>query len=167
MATWTVSGHASAPARSGAAGPMASAVKGPAPPASAALPRRSRTATITRQAVGVLKVARTGAGRLEASDLGTLLRTTVDAPVGGVDVDERDLVRARQQWRRPGQSGKEVPVHRVELPVVAVREGAQGGTQRRRCALPAEQQAQRAVPQPVGVVDGGISAFMSGPWTGH
>lgn len=45
-------------------------------------------------------------------------------------------------------------MHRVELPVVPVREGAQEGAQGGRRSHPAEQPAHRAVPQPVGVVDG-------------
>ncbi len=94
-----------------------------------------------------------GAHALEPADLGALLGASVDAAVGGVDVHEGHPVDSGQQWGGPGQAGEEVPVHRVELAVVPVRERAQEGAEGGRRSHPAEQSARRAVPEPVGVVD--------------
>ncbi len=76
--------------------------------ASAAFPRRSLTAATTGQwgadgdqgrVQGVDALEATG---LEATDLGALLGAAVDAPVGGVDVDERHLAGAGAGQKRRG-----------------------------------------------------------------
>lgn len=73
--------------------------------------------------------------------------------VGGVDVDERDLVGAWKQRRRAGQAGEEGTGHPVELAVVPVGERAQERAQGRGRAHAAEEPVHRAVPQPVHIVN--------------
>jgi hypothetical protein len=70
-----------------------------------------------------------GALSLDPSDFGALLGVAVHAAVGGVDVDEHDLLGPGQQRGVPGKAGQELPVHTVQLAVVAVGEGAQEGAQ--------------------------------------
>jgi hypothetical protein len=63
------------------------------------------------------------------------------------------LVRAGQQRGVAGQCGQEPAGHGVQLPDVAVGEGAQERSERGRGPYSGEQAAHRAVPQPVHVLD--------------
>ncbi|MFD9476959.1 hypothetical protein [Streptomyces nojiriensis] len=84
------------------------------------------------------------------------LRTGCSQPRGAVGRGQ-----ARQPSHvagdRPGrrrETGQEIAVYPAQLPVVAVGEGPQESTQRGQSAYAGEGPAHRAVPQPVGIVDG-------------
>ena len=93
-------------------------------------PRRSRCATITGAAPGVVTVASSAfrPRTLVVAEPGTLLGVAVDLDHGVVDIDEREPAaqHSRQAWARreqPGQVGQreqEPGRDRVELADVAV-----------------------------------------------
>ena len=77
----------------------------------------------------------------------------VDPPLHRVDVHERELVRAGQQRRLPGQFRQQLPARRLQLADIAPGERAQERPQRGRRPDPVEQLRHRAVPQQVHVID--------------
>jgi len=93
-----------------------------------------------------------------ALDLGVpepraLLAVPVDPFLHRVDAGERQGVRAGQQRRLPGQFRQELPACLLQLGDVAPGITAQVRAQRGQGADPAEQDAHRAVPQHVHVID--------------
>ncbi|MFF3467176.1 hypothetical protein [Streptomyces sp. NPDC002619] len=73
--------------------------------------------------------------------------------MGEVDIDERQLVRARQQGGVRGQCGQESAVDSVELKGMPVSERAKEGAQRGRGTGTCEHGRHRPVPQDVKAVN--------------
>src|SRR5664280_413766 len=122
------------PAPAAVAAASASATSRGAPRAEFVEPFRSRVATITGAASGLLTVAGSAFQALHpgVAVAGALLGVAVRGFHGVVDIDIGDLVRPGQQRAAPGQLGQQLAGDRVELTDVAEGERAQERPERAR-----------------------------------
>src|SRR5450759_106862 len=143
------------PAPAAVAAASASATSRGAPRAEFVEPFRSRVATITGAASGLLTVASSAFKALHpgVAVAGALLGVAVRGFHGVVDIDIGDPVRPRQQRAAPGQLGQQLAGARVELTDVAEGERAQERSERARRPDLTEQPVHPAVPQQISVGD--------------